>query len=203
MPPRREPCQNRVKTRAQCSSGDALALVADASRRWPRRCRRVVERDLQGDGALAVADRVLHAGWRGSGRACRGRPRSRAARRRRRASLKRSRSLPAGDEPLDVPVDTPGRSTGCWRSCSRPASMREMSSSSVISRVTRSASASMVSQHQPLLVVGEPVPLAQQGGGEPLDRGQRRAQLVGDRGDQRGAGRARPGGVPRRRAWRR
>ena len=41
-------------------------------------------------------------------------------------------------------------------------------------------------EHEPLLVVAEPVPAAQQGGGEALDRGQRRAQLVGDGGDDGG-----------------
>ena len=44
-------------------------------------------------------------------------------------------------------------------------------------------------EHQPLLVVVEAVPLAQQGGGEALDAGQRRAQLVGDGGEQLGAAR--------------
>jgi hypothetical protein len=38
-------------------------------------------------------------------------------------------------------------------------------------------------QHGPLLLVGEPVPPGEQGPGEPLDAGQRRADLVGHRGD--------------------
>ncbi len=76
-------------------------------------------------------------------------------------------------------------------------------------------------QHQPLLVVGEPLPLGEQGGGEALDGGERRAQLMGDGGDQLGvaalgaaaglgvrAGRRRarrtgPGGVRRGRSARR
>ena len=41
-------------------------------------------------------------------------------------------------------------------------------------------------EHQPLLVVGEAVPLREQGRGEALHAGQRRAQLVGDGGDQLG-----------------
>ena len=63
--------------------------------------------------------------------------------------------------------------------------MRETSSSSLISRVTRSASALTVCEHQLLLLVVEPLPL-QQGRGEALDAGQRRAQLVGDGRDQVG-----------------
>ncbi len=41
-------------------------------------------------------------------------------------------------------------------------------------------------EHEPLLVVAEPVPSAQQGRGEALHRGQRRPQLVGDRRDDGG-----------------
>ncbi len=42
-------------------------------------------------------------------------------------------------------------------------------------------------EHQLLLLVVEPVPAVEQGLHEPLDAGQRRAQLVRDRGDQVGA----------------
>ena len=42
-------------------------------------------------------------------------------------------------------------------------------------------------EHEPLLLVVEAVPLREQGRGEALDAGQRRAQLVRDRGDQLGA----------------
>ena len=42
-------------------------------------------------------------------------------------------------------------------------------------------------EHEALLVVGEAVPVAQQRRGEPLDAGERRAQLVGDRRQQGGA----------------
>ena len=55
-------------------------------------------------------------------------------------------------------------------------------------------------EHEPLLVVGEPVPAAQQRGREALDRGQRRAQLVGDGGDQRGVVDLGAAAVSRRRA---
>lgn len=41
-------------------------------------------------------------------------------------------------------------------------------------------------QHELLLVVGEAFPLGEQGGREALDRGERRAQFMGDRGDQLG-----------------
>ena len=41
-------------------------------------------------------------------------------------------------------------------------------------------------QHQPLLVVGEPLPLGEQGRREALDGGERGAQLMGDGGDQLG-----------------
>jgi hypothetical protein len=41
-------------------------------------------------------------------------------------------------------------------------------------------------QHQAFLVVGEPFPLGEQGGGEALDGGERGAQFVGDGGDQFG-----------------
>ena len=58
-------------------------------------------------------------------------------------------------------------------------------------------------EHHLLLVVVEPVPLGQQRRGEALDAGQRRAQLVGDGGDQVGAlavePLAGPGGAQRRR----
>src|SRR5665647_1345498 len=42
-------------------------------------------------------------------------------------------------------------------------------------------------QHQPLLVVGETVPAAKKSRRKALHRGQRRAQLVSNSGDQRGA----------------
>ena len=45
-------------------------------------------------------------------------------------------------------------------------------------------------EHQPLLLVGEPVPLGEQRRGEALDAGQRRPQLVGDGRDQLGPARS-------------
>ena len=70
---------------------------------------------------------------------------------------------------------------------SRPVSMRATSSSSAISRLSRSASALTVVEHQLLLLVVEPVPRLSSAWHEALDAGQRRAQLVGDGGDQVGA----------------
>ncbi len=78
-------------------------------------------------------------------------------------------------------------STGRGKSDSRPVSMRATSRSSAISRVSRSASALTVLEHQLLLVVVELVPRWAAACDEALDAGQRRAQLVGDGGDQVGA----------------
>ena len=85
------------------------------------------------------------SGWTGSGRAGRGRPTPRAG---SSAHLDENRSLLAGRWPRPARrgrSSTAATSTGSGRICSRPESMRETSSSSVISRVTRSASASIVS----------------------------------------------------------
>ncbi len=74
------------------------------------------------------------------------------------------------------------RSMGWSRSMSRPDSSRLMSSSSLISRATRSASWLTWLEHGLLLVVAELRPRAQEQPGEALDGGERRAQLVADRG---------------------
>ena len=60
-------------------------------------------------------------------------------------------------------------------------------------RTSRSASACDRGEHQLLLLVVELVPAVEQGVGEALDAGQRRAQLVGDGRDQVGALRGRAG----------
>ena len=76
--------------------------------------------------------------------------------------------------------------------------MRATSSSSAISRLSRSASADDGLEHQLLLVVVEPVPAVQQRRDEALDAGQRRAELVGDGRHEVGALPVEPGPTPAR-----
>ena len=73
--------------------------------------------------------------------------------------------------------------TGPRLSVSRPASMRAASSSSVMSRVSRSASASTVSSMN-CAAPRRTFPLRQQRRGEALDAGQRRPELVRHRRDE-------------------
>ena len=75
----------------------------------------------------------------------------------------------------------PGRSTSWRRSTSRPVSSRLMSSSSVIRRVTRSASWLTCSSIICFWSSLQPVPAVEQQAGVALHRRQRRAQLVADR----------------------
>ena len=95
---------------------------------------------------------------------------------------------------LDDPADA-ARAASQGRGCSwsRPVSMRATSRSSAISRLSRSASACDGGEHQLLLLVVEPVPAVEQRLHEALHAGQRRAQLVGDGGDQVGALAVEPG----------
>ena len=139
-------------------------------------------------------------GCRGPGRPCRGPARSRAGR-PRRPSRNRSSALARRDPPGD---DLAGPRRARPRAGGGPPAARfdpgdveqlgDQPGDPVGVGVDRL-------QHDALLVVGEPVPLGQQRGGEALDAGQRRAQFVGDGGDQVGAAalQARPRPVSRRR----
>ena len=206
VPPRLRPRQNRVKTSGPVAPRGCprprRTLTATASCRQPRP-RSAVGHDLDGDSPPAVAHGVLQQvaehlvdlvrvgpdlGQRPSA------PVRRTARRRSPLATIRSTCLSAHGR---------RRSTGWRRTSSRPASIREMSSSSAISRVTRSASASTVSSISRFWSSVNRSHLAQQGGGEALDAGQRRAQLVGDGGQQLGLASLGPARGPRCRAGRR
>ena len=129
---------------------DAVALVADGDRDAVGR-RAWRPRAPTGSAAPPRLLPYQHRagprsppGCRGSGRPCRRPARSRAAR-RRPPRRNRSGGSPAATRPAMIFSARCGMSTS-WRWISiRPDSIRDTSSSSVISRVTRSASALTVS----------------------------------------------------------
>ena len=124
------------------------------------------------------------AGWPGSAPAARvgarppaGRP-GRGRRRRRRPPPSSSTARRRPPRP---------RSARCGRTPSAPACSRLMSSRFSTSRVSRSSDSSAVASSSSRSVVVEDHVVAAQAGDRRLGRGQRGAQVVADRGEQRGA----------------
>ena len=157
VPPRRRSRQNRVKICAdQSRSGRPSPWSLDGHRDAAAaraRARSVIS-------AAAVALRVLEQVAEHLVDLVRVDPdlvdRSPAVSMRERSAASAARGDPAVDvAPAGRPrqVDRPAGS-----SSRRPASIRAMSSSSVISRASRSASASTVAEHLLALLVVEPVP---------------------------------------------
>ena len=143
------------------------------------------ERGPRGAPCRSRAARRSRRGWRRPARAGRGRP---TAGRGRRARRRRSLALgPGGDPTLDLGLE-PRAQVERLGVHGQPAGVDPRGVEQLGDQPGHPVGVGLDRlEHQPLLVVGEPVPVAQQGRGEPLDAGQRRAQLVGDGGEQRGA----------------
>ena len=180
VPPRRPLRQNRVKTRDAGLGGYAGSLVLDPERRCRRRPARGPRVTLPEPCRRAFSSRLTRTCSSLSASAqVSGRP---VATRRSRTRV----GLASGDEAVDVTADQGGQvdQAAVQLEAARvdPGDVEQLGDQPGhpvgvgLDRL----------QHQPALVVGEPLPLGQQGRGEALDRCQRGAQLVGDGGDQLG-----------------
>ena len=185
MPPRRPDRQNRVKTAVPRLVGDALALVGDRDRRlrWPG--RRPVRPSMvtvpapwrSAFSSRLPSDLVELVGVD---------PHLRDARRRRRPT-NRDGSSPRRLHRGDVPRRRRGQ-VDDLPAHAEPAGVDPGDVEQLGDQPGDPVGVGVDGlQHQPLLLVGEPVPLGEQRRGEALDAGQRRAELVRDGGDQLGA----------------
>ena len=179
------PCQNREKTSSRCSGGDAVAVVGhdQVDRRRVAEHRRPA---LEAHRAAAVphgvldevGDHLLEPVGVGPQRA------EVVGRRRPRTA---SRSAPAATR-RSTWASSRGRSSRGWACTVEPAGVDPGGVEQLGDQPGDPVGVGLDGlEHEALLVVGEPVPVAQQGRGEPLDAGQRRAQLVRHGGEQGGA----------------